>query len=92
VLVLMPVSLFAAEAAALHALSLDRPGNASLYWTVGGLVIAGISVLLPFVLEGLQRMFLRNERAFGEKMRLFFLLTAIALATYCAIGLLVLVL
>jgi hypothetical protein len=44
------------------------------------------------VLEGLQRTFLRDESAFGQKMRLFFFLAAIVLAAYCLIGLLMLVL
>jgi hypothetical protein len=94
VLALMPASLFAAEGAALHAVSLERPGSASCYWTVGGLVIAGFFVLFPFVLEGVQRTlpFARNEHAFGRKMRVLFLLLALALVSYCAIGLLVIAL
>jgi hypothetical protein len=90
VLFLMPVSLFAAEAAALHAVSLVNPGSASCYWTVGGLVIAGMFVLLPFFLEGLRRVFLRNEIWLGQKVRLLFVPLAVALALYCAAGLVVL--
>jgi hypothetical protein len=73
VLFLVRFSLFAAESAALHAVSLTKPGSGSRYWTVGGLAIAGVFVLLPFVLEGLQRAFLHNEMWLGEKVRPGFL-------------------
>jgi hypothetical protein len=90
VLVLMPASFFAGEAAALHALSLERPGRASCYWTIGGLALGGIFVLLPFVLEGFRRTFVRYEVPLGEKMRVVFLLIAVGLAAYWAVGLVVL--
>jgi hypothetical protein len=91
VLLLIPISLFAAEAAALHALSLDRPGTASCYWTTGGLVLGGILVLLPFVLQGLQRALVRDEIRLGQAMQPLFLLFAVALAFYCAVGLVLVV-
>lgn len=86
VLILMPASLFAAEFAALRALSLDSPGDATCFWTVGGLVIGGVFVLLPFVLEGFRRTFPKHEFGIGERTRLFFPLAAAALVTYWVAG------
>ena len=90
ILLLMPISLFAGELAALHALSINRPGNGSHYWIVGGLIIGGVFALLPFVLEGIREVFfMRYEMKFGETM--WFLLAALAagLTIYCVCGLVV---
>jgi hypothetical protein len=47
-------------------------------------------VLLPFVGEGVSRVFVRNEHALGIKMRFLFGFAALALIAYCAVGLLML--
>lgn len=87
VLLLMPVSLFAGELAALHAVSMNRPGHGSCYWTVGGLIIGGVFVLLPFVVEGVRSVFIRDEITFGQKMWFVFGGLAVSLSVYCALGL-----